>query len=473
MSAAVPYVRAGVRVVAALSLLASLSLLSGCFARAVSDEPLDGDGIVDVLVRLDQSVISDDDGDAVALVDVTALQAPPGARPSVHLAVVLDTSGSMEGRKMDNARQAAHELVDRLDNGDHLTLVSYGDQAQTHVSCLAMRGDRAEAHEAIDELEAAGNTCVSCGLQAGYDAITTCDRSSVERVLVLSDGHANRGITDAYSLSAMVSGARGTHGIETATIGLGRLHDEVRMAALAEAGAADYHFLHNSDYLVAVLDAEIADLHATAVTDVYVVLRPGDGVQFTATPMLGGQWSGGEVSFDLGQMAVGEARELAIEMALPPGDPGRALTAHVAFRDVEGRTYRTEGTARVERSQDPGDIEASIDADVVEAFLELRAAAAVDDAMILIQMQDGSVDDARARLEIEREAMLEYATDVGYPTAGPALNMEEIVEVQPGGLQQDRGEALRVHAQNNDRRRGRPAAREAYAPAAMDMSELE
>jgi hypothetical protein len=43
MSAAVPHVRAGVRAVAALSLLASLSLLSGCFARAVSDEPLDGD----------------------------------------------------------------------------------------------------------------------------------------------------------------------------------------------------------------------------------------------------------------------------------------------------------------------------------------------------------------------------------------------------------------------------------------------
>lgn len=471
MSAPTPFVRIAARSMMALMLVASISTLTGCFARAVSDEPLAGEGIVDVLVRLDQAVIADEDGDAVALVDVTALQAPPGARPSVHLAVAFDTSGSMEGRKMDNARQAAHELVDRLDDGDRLTLVSYGDDARTHVACLPMRGDRADAHEAIDDLEAMGNTCVSCGLQAGYDAIVGCDRASVERVLVLSDGHANRGITDEASLRSMVAGARGTHGIETATIGLGRLHDEVRMAAVAEAGAADYHFLHNSDYLVEVLDAEIADLHATAVTDVYVMLRPGDGVRFTDTPMLGATWSGGEVHFDLGQMAVGEARELAIEMALPAGNPGRALTARVLFRDVEGRAYAAEGTARVVRSEDPGDVEASIDADVVETFLELRAAAAMDQAMI--ELQEDGVDHARATLELEREVMETYASEMAYPTAGPAMDVDGLGDVEEAWLDDERGEALRVHAQNNDRRRGRPASRPAYEPAAMDMTELE
>ena len=80
----------------------------------------------------------------------------------------------MEGRRFDNAIQAAHAFVDRLDTGDHLTIVSYGDSATTHLSCERLTSNRADAHAAIDAMTAEGNTCVSCGLQSAYDAITMC-----------------------------------------------------------------------------------------------------------------------------------------------------------------------------------------------------------------------------------------------------------------------------------------------------------
>jgi Ca-activated chloride channel family protein len=441
----------------------------------VADEAADGSGIVDVLVRLDQSLVSDNDFDSVALVEVSAIEPPPNVSTTVHVALVLDTSGSMEGRRMENAVQAAHELVDRLDVGDRFSLVSYGDAAQTLVECMRLGRNRDEAHEAIDAMVAEGNTCISCGLQAGYDALNTCRDASVERVILMSDGHANRGIVDEPSLRQLVASARQYWGVETSAIGLGRLHDEVRMAALAEAGAADYYFVHNSDYFAEVLDREIADLHSTAVTNVMVALRPGDGITISGTPMLGGTWNGDELLFDLGQMAVGETRQLAVQLALPVGEPGRALSARVAFYDAAGRLYRVAGSARLERSEDAAAIESSIDAEVVNVFSELRAAAAMDEA--LLQFEQGQQAQAVDTLNAARESVNTYATSMTAqpaPATGSLDSMvDEVRDADGSYFEQERGEVLLQRAINNERRRGRAAPSPMYAPEAMDLQRLE
>lgn len=452
------------------------SILVGCgSSQRVAEAPLPGETIVGVGVRLDQTVIADVDQDSVALIDVTAIQSPPNSRTSVHVALVLDTSGSMDGRRFENAVQAAHAFVDRLDSGDRLSIVSYGDSATTHLACEALSSNRSDAHEAIDAMVADGNTCVSCGLQAAYDAINGCRDSSVERVVLMSDGHANRGVADEQGLRYMVATARQYQGIETATIGLGRLHDEIRMAALAEAGAADYYFLHNSDYFAEVLEREVTDLHATAVTNVIVRLRGGDGVAIAATPMLGGSWVGEELIFDLGQMAVGEVRQLGVALSLPVGDPGRAITAHVDFLDAHGRVYRTTGTARIERSDDLAEIEESIDADVVQTFVELNAAAAVDEAML--QFEQGDRNAARETLESAKQSADNYAAAMPTPVAldygGLETTATTVNEGSATYFEDERGEVLRQRAVNNDRRRGRPAPSPMYAPEALNLQELE
>lgn len=454
-----------------------LSNLGACSStQHVSSDPLDGSGIVSVDVQLDQSVLSDVDTDSVALVEVTALNSPPGTSGRVHVALALDTSGSMEGRRMENALAAAHALVDRLDIGDRVTVVAYSDGAYTPLACHTLGRDRTDAHDAIDTLVPDGNTCLSCGLDAAYAAFAQCPDTPVERVVVISDGHANQGVVDAAMLAQQVATARATWGIETSTVGVGRLHDEVRMAALATAGAADYRFLHNSAYLTELLDAEIADLHATAVTNVYVTVRPGDGVVITGTPMVGGSWVGNSVQFDLGQMAVGERRQLAVEMSLPQGDPGRALTATVSFTDVDGRGYLARGIGRVERSPDPGDVEASINAAVVETFLKLRAAAAIDAA--LAQMEAGAQAAAVDTLAAERESMAAYASGMAVTTASPAfeemdVTLDSVESADQTWNESQRGEVMLRRAVNNDRRRGVTAEQPMYTPGAMNLDELE
>ena len=47
------------------------------------------------------------------------------------LVIVLDRSGSMQGRKIDDARQAVMRLVDRLTVNDRLSLVTYSNGVDT------------------------------------------------------------------------------------------------------------------------------------------------------------------------------------------------------------------------------------------------------------------------------------------------------------------------------------------------------
>ena len=49
----------------------------------------------------------------------------------ISLALVLDTSGSMSGAKMDDAKKAAHRLVDLLTETDELALISFGSELTT------------------------------------------------------------------------------------------------------------------------------------------------------------------------------------------------------------------------------------------------------------------------------------------------------------------------------------------------------
>lgn len=389
-------------------LIALTVLASGCTRSATPDAPALGDDWIEVSVTLDQDLIEDTDGDAIAMIEVSASAAPIDTVPA-RLALVMDTSGSMEGQKMEEARMAAHALVDGLNDGDELTIISYSDAAEVHLERWRARADRSAAHEAIDQIETEGNTCVSCGLQAAYDVFRTQPSEGVSRVVLLSDGHANRGITDATSLEHFVGNAYAHGNIDTSTIGLGRLHDEVRLGRLANAGQADYYFLANTEQLDDLLERELNDLHRTSVTNVVVRVQPGDGVGFGAVHHTNAQWSNEALLLPIGQLAVGESRQFLVPLALPAGNMGRAIRVQADFSDVEGDAYRVERDAYLHRTQEVAAIDASRNPKVGEAFALLVAAANTEAALDLYAVGDSA---GASRMLDANEEMLEMAADV-------------------------------------------------------------
>jgi hypothetical protein len=84
-------------------------------------------------VAAESDVLLAHDGEASLALWIDAPQTRPRERVPTDVSLVIDTSGSMAGAKIDNARRAAGLLIDDLANGDILSIVSFSDDARTLV----------------------------------------------------------------------------------------------------------------------------------------------------------------------------------------------------------------------------------------------------------------------------------------------------------------------------------------------------
>ena len=87
-------------------------------------------------------------------------------RTPLNLAVVLDRSGSMTGAKIEKAKQAAMQLVDRLRPDDFFSFVIFSDEARLIVPAQHVE-DKDALKEKIESIEAEGSTALYAGVKMG------------------------------------------------------------------------------------------------------------------------------------------------------------------------------------------------------------------------------------------------------------------------------------------------------------------
>src|SRR5580698_6580174 len=152
-------------------------------------------------------------------------------RTPLNLAVVLDHSGSMTGAKIEKARQAAMQLVDRLRRDDIFSFVIFSDEAQVIVPAQHVE-DKDALKEKIESVEAEGSTALYAGVKMGASEVTEYLSSKrINRIILLSDGLANVGPSTPRELRKL-GGQLVERGISVTTIGVGDDYNEDVMAGL-------------------------------------------------------------------------------------------------------------------------------------------------------------------------------------------------------------------------------------------------
>jgi len=144
----------------------------------------------------------------------------------LDVVLVMDTSGSMDGQPLADAREAAAEFVDRLPTGARVGIVSSGAVAEIRHP-LDVRREAVSA--TLASLEASGETALYDAVTVGIEMLTETSPRGV--IVVLSDG----GDTVSTATLGDVVDVLQASGVETFVIGLQT--GETDSAALASVAA--------------------------------------------------------------------------------------------------------------------------------------------------------------------------------------------------------------------------------------------
>jgi len=194
--------------------------------------------------------------------------------PPCNLTFLVDRSGSMNGNNgMEMLKSGLRMLVAKLRDEDHVSIVTYA--SGTEVLLRSTPGsDRALIAAAVDSLHASGGTYGSAGIQLAYEeAARNFDKKANNRVILVTDGDFNIGISSPRELEDFIASKRSS-GIFLSVIGVGHgNYQDARMKKLANAGNGNYAYLDSVLEAKKVMMTEFGGTLFTVAKDVKVQIE--------------------------------------------------------------------------------------------------------------------------------------------------------------------------------------------------------
>lgn len=440
-----------------LVLALSLAALVGCKKETIEIKPPDpvavvapaaDPEIVTLASALPQKLVAADKaGEIRVRLRIDASKLEHSKRPPINVVLVMDSSGSMEGKAITDARAAALTLVDSLAAGDHLAVVTFDSRTQVLVPSTTIdEASRGQIREHIETMAARGTTDLAGGLAAGLQEVQRGYLGDgVNRLVLLSDGVPN----DDGAMPGLAQQAASLR-VSITALGLGLEYNETLLANLAQQTGGKFHFVEDSAQVASVFRDEVLRLERVVAQNLALSLLPGPGVSIEG--VLGHQTSpigNRGVVLGLGTLSEGSHRDLVVRLRVSPHRDGASLElmdAILNFQDavvgagaLERRVFvaarASKDAAAIAASRDP-EVERQIaralaDAATVDAIALARsgqlaaANALIDRAEPEARGAAKQLDDADLRAQADELARLRKAL----PTLGPA---PQPVQMQPG-----------------------------------------
>ncbi len=188
------------------------------------------------------------------------------------LTFVLDVSGSMQGRKLEQAKAAGVALLATLRPTDRFRLIDFSTDVRTYRDGWvdATPSQLREARHHLEQLSAEGSTNISDALRTALAR----DGSSNERlplVVFLTDGEPTVGERNPDAIAAIAARLRGSARVFTVGVGTGVNAMLVEQLALQGRGTA--HFVRDDDSVEAPVSLLARRLSEPVLTDVRITAR--------------------------------------------------------------------------------------------------------------------------------------------------------------------------------------------------------
>ena len=340
---------------------------------------------------------------------VTAPEAASNTeRPRVNLGFVIDRSGSMANGRLTLALQAVEEAIRRLKPQDRFSVVVYDNAIDTIAP--GTMGTPAAKDSAVEHLRTVGprgSTNLGGGWLKGCEHVASeLMADGVNRVLLLTDGLANQGMTDPDELATHAGELR-KRGVSTSTFGVGDSFNEVLLGGMSQAGGGQFYDIATAEQIRDHIESEVGETLEVVARNVTLDIMFPDEVRVESLGAFGARSGGGRTMIDLGDLVSGQELDVPLRLSFPFGEIGASTPAMFDLTDRDGVFAGETDRLAWEYAGDRANDEQRRDREVDRVIAGIYAARARRDAVDLNRR--GEFQRAGAALKSTAKKIRAYA----------------------------------------------------------------
>ncbi len=336
-------------------------------------------------------------------------------RTPLNISVVIDKSGSMSSKhKLEFVKKAVEHIIDELGYDDYISIITYDDDVKV-IYASSQVEDKTRLKSDVKKLMSGGFTNLSGGMNQGFDEVEkTFRKGYVNRVLLLSDGLANRGITDKQELNNIVKKKSDYNGITISTFGVGNDFNENLMADLAIFGKGNYYYIKNS--------ADIPEIFASELKGVRILIAQESRIKvkfpsnyLSVKNVFGYHYevSGDEIIIDLKDIFSAQKKSVLIKFAVNRKiDSRQEFESELTYYDARDNMRRVEENINtpIIPVNSVSEYEEGVNISVKQNVIRQEANDIMEQA--LLDADSGNYENAREKIRKGKEYMNEQSGSV-------------------------------------------------------------
>lgn len=304
----------------------------------------------------------------------------------LNLALVIDVSGSMRGKKLMCAKEAACQVVDSLSSQDWLSVTVFNDDAEVMVPARKV-DDKNFFFSKIESMKAHNKTCMYAGMRAGAQEIARqASPLNISRMLLLTDGK-----TEGESECLNIARSEAERKFVISTFGIGETYNEDLLKALSEITLGGAYHLEDPGQIQDNFKTELKVAAATGVSGTSLIFQLTGGVTLEEVhritphiaPLKMRHLHDRTFVVDIGDLEKSESTAFGAKLTLPNRQTSRVRIAQVTLRydipslQVRDREQRID--VIVEYTKDR-QLCGKVDSQVVSYFMQLNVQSLVEQA---------------------------------------------------------------------------------------------
>lgn len=268
-----------------------------------------------------------------------------GSAP-LNLSFVLDRSGSMSGKPIQDLKQAAKMAIDRLSPHDMVSIIIFDDNVDIVVPSQPA-ANKTDLMAKIDAIRERGGTRMSEGMQQGLNQLQQgAGAGRVNRMILLTDGETWEDQDRCLQLAQQA----GQIGMPITALGLGEEWNLQLLTGLASASGGTCEYVDAPGKIMAAFQGILSTMQGSVVANAHMTLRLVLGVRpkavWRVTPLIERLThrvlSDRDVQVSLGDLQQ-KGQSVLVELTMPPRQAGtyRMAQAEVSY-DIPGTGTRNE-----------------------------------------------------------------------------------------------------------------------------------